>query len=65
VKLVRLRRPKPACSSSYTDYRPKTNTAILWDMGHMNGRPHSVGVWGKIKQGKKTKNLTVINVLSV
>jgi hypothetical protein len=25
----RLRRPKAACSLSYVEYRPKTNTAIL------------------------------------
>jgi hypothetical protein len=43
VKLVRLRKPKIACSPSYADYSPKTNTVILLDMGHtlretMNGR---------------------------
>jgi hypothetical protein len=34
VKLVRLRRPKATYSPSYADYRPKTNAAVLWDMGH-------------------------------
>jgi hypothetical protein len=34
VKLARLRRLKIKCSSSYVDYRPKTNAAILLDMGH-------------------------------
>jgi hypothetical protein len=34
VKLVRLRRPKIACSFSYADYRPKINAVILLDMGH-------------------------------
>jgi hypothetical protein len=24
----------PVCSPSYVDYRPKTNTVILLDMGH-------------------------------
>jgi hypothetical protein len=38
-KLVRFRRPKSACSSSYADYRPKTDTAKLCDMGHTKGRP--------------------------
>jgi hypothetical protein len=33
VKLARVRRPKIACSPSYADYRPKTNTVIL-DLGH-------------------------------
>jgi hypothetical protein len=33
-KLVRLRRPKIACSPSYADYRPKTNAVILLDRGH-------------------------------
>jgi hypothetical protein len=61
VKLVRLRRPKAACSPSYADYRPKTNAAILWDMGHTKGRPHRVG----IGQGKETKNLNVFDVLAV
>jgi hypothetical protein len=38
VKLFRLRRPEGACSPSYADYRPKTNAAILWDMGHTKRR---------------------------
>jgi hypothetical protein len=33
-KSVRLRRPKFTCSSSYADYRPKTDAVILLDMGH-------------------------------
>jgi hypothetical protein len=33
-KVVRLRRPKMACSPSYTDYRPETKAVILLDMGH-------------------------------
>jgi hypothetical protein len=33
MKLVRLRRPKIACSPS-ADYRPKINAVILLDMGH-------------------------------
>jgi hypothetical protein len=40
VKLVRLRRPKATCSPSYADYKPKTNAAILSNMGHTKGRPH-------------------------
>jgi hypothetical protein len=34
AKLARLRRPKIAYFPSYVDYRPKTNTLILLDMGH-------------------------------
>jgi hypothetical protein len=34
MELARLRRPKIACSSSYVDYTPNTNTIILLDMGH-------------------------------
>jgi hypothetical protein len=30
---ISLRRPKIACSSSYVDYRQKTNAVILLDMG--------------------------------
>jgi hypothetical protein len=33
-ELARLRRPKITCSTSYADYRPKTNAVILLDMGH-------------------------------
>jgi hypothetical protein len=33
VKLAKLRRPKDVCFPSYVDYRPKTNTVILLDMG--------------------------------
>jgi hypothetical protein len=61
VKLVRLRRPKVTCSSSYADYRPKTNEAILLATGHFKGRPCTVGI-GK---GKETKNLNVVDVLTV
>jgi hypothetical protein len=57
---VRLTRPKAACSS-HADYRPKTNAAILWDMVHTKGRLHT----GKIGQGKKIKNLNVVDVLTV
>jgi hypothetical protein len=46
---------------SYTRDRPRTNAAILCDMGHTKGRS-SMG--GK-RQGKETKNLNVVNVLSV
>jgi hypothetical protein len=58
---VRLRRPKAPCSPSYVDYRPKTNTAILWDKGHSKGRVCK----GGIGQGKKTKHLNVFDVLTV
>jgi hypothetical protein len=37
-------RPKAASSLSYTDYRhyrPKTNAAILWDLGYTKGKPCS------------------------
>jgi hypothetical protein len=61
VKLVRLRRPKVACSPSYADYRPKTNAALLWDTGHTKGRLHMGGTG----QGKETKSLNVVDVLSV
>jgi hypothetical protein len=30
--------------SSYADYRPKTNAAILWNMGHSRGRPCMGGI---------------------
>jgi hypothetical protein len=39
--------------SSYTDYRPKTNAAISWDIGHTKGRTHT----GGIGKGKENKNL--------
>jgi hypothetical protein len=61
VKLVRLRTPKNTCSSSYAGYRPKTNAAILLDMGHTKGRP----CMGRIGQEKETKNLNVVDVLTV
>jgi hypothetical protein len=61
TKLARLRRPKVACSPSYADYRPKTNAVILWDMGHPKGRPYMGGTG----QGKETKNLNVVDVLTV
>jgi hypothetical protein len=61
VKLARLRRLKAACSPSFVDCRPKTNAAILWDMGHTEGRLCK----GGIGQGKETKNLNEVDVLTV
>jgi hypothetical protein len=29
---------KTDCFPSHVDYRPKTNAAILWDMGYTKGR---------------------------
>jgi hypothetical protein len=43
------------------EYGAKTNAAILWDVGHTKGRSHM----GGIGQGKKTKNLSMIDVLTV
>jgi hypothetical protein len=43
VKLVRLRRPKATCLSSFVNYRPKTNAEILWEMGYNNRRLCLVG----------------------
>jgi hypothetical protein len=53
VKLARLNRPKATYSLSYADFRPKTNAAILWDIGHIKGRMCE----GGIGQEKETKNL--------
>jgi hypothetical protein len=62
VKLARLRKVKAACSLSYGDYIPKTNTAILWDAaGHTKRR----SCIGGIGQGKETKKLNVVDMLSV
>jgi hypothetical protein len=61
VKLARFIRPKVTFSPSYADYRSKTNAAILLDMGHTRGRPCT----GGIGQGKETKNLNVVDVLTV
>jgi hypothetical protein len=61
VKLARLRRPKITCSLSYAHCRPKTNAAILWDMGYTKENP-CIGV---IAQGKETKNVNEVDVLPV
>jgi hypothetical protein len=37
---VRLRRPKIVCSPSYANFRPKMNTVILLDMGHIQKGEH-------------------------
>jgi hypothetical protein len=52
VKLVRLKRPKTARSSSYTDYRPKPNAAILLDTGHTLRGEHA---WEEKGKGRKPK----------
>jgi hypothetical protein len=58
-----LRRPKITCSPSYAEYRPKTNAVILLDMGHT----HTKGRlrMREIGKGKETKNLNVVDVLTV
>jgi hypothetical protein len=61
VKLARHRRPKAAGSPIFADCKPKANAAILWDMGHTKGRLCKVG----IGQGKETKNLNEVDVLTV
>jgi hypothetical protein len=52
--------PKAACSPLYVNYRLKTNAAILWDVDHTKSRLHI----GGIGQGKGTKNLKVVDVLT-
>jgi hypothetical protein len=54
-------RPKITCSPSYSDYRPKTNAAILLDTGHTKRRPCT----GGIRQGKETRNLDMTDVPTV
>jgi hypothetical protein len=49
------------CSPSYADYRPKTIEVTLRDMGHTKGRLCK----GGIVQGKETKNLDEVDVLTV
>jgi hypothetical protein len=61
MKLGRFRRPKAKCSVSYADYRCKTNTTILWNTGHTKRRLYK----GGIGQGKETKNLDTVDVLTV
>jgi hypothetical protein len=48
--------------SLLADYRPKTNAGVLWDMGHTKGRLCKGAV---IEQGKETKSLNVVDVLTV
>jgi hypothetical protein len=60
-KPSRLRKPKAACSPSYAHCRPKTNAAISWDRSHTKGRLCK----GGIRQGKETKNLNEVDVLTV
>jgi hypothetical protein len=43
------------------DCRPKTNAAIFWDTGHTKGRLCK----GGIGQGKETKNLNKVDVLTL
>jgi hypothetical protein len=60
VKLARLRRPKIICSPSHADYISKTNAVMLLDMGHKLREDRS----GGIGEGKETKNLKVVDVLT-
>jgi hypothetical protein len=60
-EVVMLRRPNITCYPSYADYRPKTNAVILWDIDHTKGRLYSRGTG----QGKGTKNLNVVDILTL
>jgi hypothetical protein len=46
VRLARIRRPKIVCSPSYAIFRPRANTAMLLDLGHMTRQEHMQEVWG-------------------
>jgi hypothetical protein len=50
--LARLRRPKIVCSTSYADYRPKTNAVILLDMGYTLRGECKWEEWGNRRQPK-------------
>jgi hypothetical protein len=56
-----LRRLKAICSHSYADYRPTTDTTILWASGHAKVRP----LMGGIEQGKETQNLNMLDMFTV
>jgi hypothetical protein len=51
-----------ACTPSYANYRPKTNAVILLDTGHTRRGEHTQE--GQ-ENRKKTKNLNVVDVLTV
>jgi hypothetical protein len=38
-----LKAQKAVCFLSYVEYRPNTNTAILWKTGHAKGKSHMRG----------------------
>jgi hypothetical protein len=60
-EVSQAQKAKNCMFSSYVDYRPEANTVIILDMDHTKGRPHMRG----IVQGKETKNLNVVDVLTV
>jgi hypothetical protein len=60
LKLASVRMLKATYPPSYADCRPKTNLATLWDMGHTKR-----GCAGRDSQGKETKNLNEVDVLTV
>jgi hypothetical protein len=53
---------KNTCSPSYADYTPKTNEVILLEMG-----PHTKEIlcMSRIWKGKETKDVNVLNMLTV
>jgi hypothetical protein len=60
-EVSQAQKAKVTSSPSYIYYRPKTNAAILWDIGHTKWRPCTRG----IGQQKGLKNLNVVDVLMV
>jgi hypothetical protein len=61
MKLARLRKSKDAHFLSCVEYRPNTNTAMLWKTGHAKGKSHMKG--GRVK--KEANKVNMVNVLSI
>jgi hypothetical protein len=58
VRLARLRRPKIVCSSSFSDFRSRANTAMLLDLGHVIRGEQIQKVWDR----QETQNMKVFDV---
>jgi hypothetical protein len=55
---LKVRSPKDTCFLPYVEYRPNTNTAILWRTCHAKGRSH-------IREGGYKKEINKINIIDV
>jgi hypothetical protein len=55
-KVSQTQKTKNLCSPSYADFRSRSNTVMLLDLGHMTGGKHIREIWGYVENPKHESN---------